>query len=200
MVGECCIENGIVQPSTPANFTTYLASRTITAPIIHRPTTGSPVHIRQTKQEQSISYTPTNDTGDSSIPHDQTTEHLPTTKLSQCFGRRQYAPPPTPQKLVLTYIQNSEFTFVRSGYSPQRNSLPGKRRPSVPRPRDNTTTGQSGYFSSVGARPWAGSAVDFASGVRARSPVSRDTGGVSGYDISSIRGETAEIWFRCWEV
>src|SRR5271155_431445 len=127
---------GIVQPSTPANFRTDLASRTVSGPGIRRPTTGSPVattHLppQQQHQQQIISYTSTNDTGDFSIPHAQVTgDHLPTTTPSQhYYVASQYPPPSTPQKQVFTYVQQPpEFTFSRSGYSPQRTPLHTARR------------------------------------------------------------------------
>jgi hypothetical protein len=206
---------GIVQPSTPANFRTDLASRTFSGPGIRRPTTGSPVattHLppqqqHQQHQQQTLSYTSTNDTEDFSIPHAQVTvDHLPTTTPSQHYYLGSQYPPSTPQKQVFTYVQQPpEFTFSRSGYSPQQTPIhTGRRRPpSIPiRPMTphHPTGGQSGYFSSSSlggeARPrpvvvggGVGSAVVSASGGRAGSPVSRGGTGVGrGYERTGGSG------------
>jgi hypothetical protein len=210
---------GIIQPSTPANFRTDLASRTVSGPGLRRPATGSPIPITThplppQRQEQTICYTSSNDTRDFSIPHAQVTgDHLPTTSSSSqhYYVGSQYPPPSTPQKQVFTYVQHTpEFTFSRSGYSPQRTPLPGTRphrphphpiRPMTPR-HVPTIGGQSGYFSSSmgpaeGARPSrtmvvggaVGSAVVSASGGRAGSPVSRGGTGVGrGYEVSPVIG------------
>ena len=199
----------IAPPSTPANFRTDLASRSVTAPSIRRPAAGSPVAVtrlpppqQQQHEEPIISFNSTDDTGDFSIPQVQVPrDHLPPaiTSSQQYYIASQYsAPPPppsTPQKQVFTYSdQQPEFTFARSGYSPQRTPLPSTRRrppitvrPMTPRLGSIPTfplTGQSGYFSSSAAavtttgdvRPrtvGTGSAVVSASGGRAGSPAAR---------------------------